>query len=731
MQAKTLLITPPFTQLNTPYPATTYLKGYLNKIGKLCSQVDLGIDLILQIFSAEKLESLFNIASNKEQSYTANTNRIIALQDDYIGCIDAVIQFLQGKNNTLAHTICSRNFLPEASRFNTQEDIEWAFGAMGIIDKAKHLSTLFLEDLSDFIIEAIDPHFGFSRYAERISSAAASFDPIYDELISDNTPIISLQLEILQSIIEREKPQLIGFSIPFPGNLFSALKCSQFIKTHYPEIKISIGGGYPNTELRQIQDIRLFEFIDFITLDDGEAPLINLIEHIEGNRPINQLKRTLILKGKSIEYIDASDTKDISQREAITPCYEGLSIKDYLSVIEITNPMHSLWSDGRWNKLTMAHGCYWGRCTFCDTTLDYIKRFEPSTAKVLCDRMEEMIKQTGETGFHFTDEAAPPALMIALAQEIIKRKLSVTWWTNVRFESSFTEDVCKLLKASGCIAVSGGMEVASDRILSLINKGVSVSKVAVVCNNFTLSGIMVHTYLMYGFPTQTEQETIDSLEIVRQCFEANIVQSGFWHQFAMTCHSPVGKNPDRFMVSIDQEETNSFANNDLYHTDPEGAKHKMFSEGLKKSLFNYMHDVGFDLPLQEWFDFKVPNASISKDYIYSSIENYEGEELSPNKKIIWLGGKCTANRYNKKNKKGKNITLLKLSIFTKKETLIFSVNEKLGQWIIQLIDELLLGKKITFGEFEDSYINKEIGDFDLFWESEAFEKLREAGLLII
>lgn len=76
--------------------------------------------------------------------------------------------------------------------------------------------------------------------------------------------------------------------------------------------------------------------------------------------------------------------------------------------MEMANPMHKLWSDGRWNKLTLAHGCYWGKCAFCDGSLDYIKRYEPNTAKTLVDRMERLIEQTGEIGFHFVDEAAHP-----------------------------------------------------------------------------------------------------------------------------------------------------------------------------------------------------------------------------------------------------------------------------------------------------------------------------------
>ncbi len=238
--------------------------------------------------------------------------------------------------------------------------------------------------------------------------------------------------------------------------------------------------------------------------------------------------------------------------------------------------MHRLWSDGRWNKLTLAHGCYWGKCTFCDISLDYIGRYEPINASILCDRIEEIMAQTGTNGFHFVDEAAPPALMRDLAIEILRRGLVVVWWTNIRFENSFTADLCRLLRASGCIAVSGGLEVASDRLLALIKKGVTVAQVAQVTNHFTQSGIMVHAYLMYGYPTQTGQETIDSMEMVRQLFEIGVLQSGFWHRFAMTAHSPVGLDPKAFGVMRTDLEVGTFANNELDFNDPVGVDHALF-----------------------------------------------------------------------------------------------------------------------------------------------------------
>ncbi|MBC7555590.1 MAG: radical SAM protein, partial [Chryseobacterium sp.] len=609
-----LIITPPFTQLNTPYPATAYIKGFLNTKGISSYQMDLGIEVILQLFSKKGLERIFTKSIDLEIT-SENSKRIFALKDDYITTIAQVILFLQNKNPTLARQICSMNFLPEASRFNQLDDLEYSFGNMGLQDKAKYLATLYLEDISDYIIENIDADFGFSRYAERIGQSANSFDELYLKLTGEITFIDHFTLNILKEKLLSFQPKLICFSVPFPGNLYAAFKCAQFIKINYPTIKVAMGGGFPNTELRELKDKRVFEFFDFITLDDGELPLELLFGYVNSTKHISEseFKRTFLIQNNEVVYKNNSKRADYKQAFVGTPDYSDLILDNYISVIEIANPMHSLWSDGRWNKLTMAHGCYWGKCTFCDISLDYIKIYEPISAKILVDRMEQLISQTGESGFHFVDEAAPPALMREVALEILRRNLVVTWWANIRFEKSFTRDLCFLLKISGCVAVSGGLEVASDRLLKLIDKGVSVAQVADVTRNFTEAGIMVHAYLMYGYPTQTIQETVDSLEMVRQLFEMGILQSGFWHQFAMTAHSPIGKNPEEFGVTPIRKEIN-FAHNDIDFTDKTGIEHDKFSFGLKKSLLNYMHGINFDLPLKDWFDFKIPKTTIDPNY---------------------------------------------------------------------------------------------------------------------
>lgn len=732
LKQKILFITPPFTQLNTPYPATAYLKGFFNTKNITSYQTDLGIEVILKLFSQKGLIHLFETIEKKELQLSSNGQRIFKLKNEYIHTIGPVISFLQDKNPTLAYLISERNFLPEASRFEQLEDMDWAFGTMGIRDKARHFSTLYLEDLSDLIVEAVDPHFGFSRYAERLGRSANSFDELYTTLTEETTFIDELLCKLLKEKIDKTAPTLVAISVPFPGNLYSAFKCGQWIKKYHPSIKIALGGGFANTELRSLSDTRVFQFLDFITLDDGEAPLLNLLEHIDNNRKISELKRTLTIIDHKVEYINGSKTPDFKQKDVGTPDYTDLLLDKYLSVIEIANPMHRLWSDGRWNKLTLAHGCYWGKCTFCDISLDYIKTYEATTATIIVNRIEELIEQTGNNGFHFVDEAAPPALMREVALEIIRRKLTVVWWTNIRFEKSFTFDLCRLLVQSGCIAISGGLEVASDRLLRLIDKGVTVAQVAKVADNFTQSGIMVHAYLMYGFPTQTAQETIDSLEVIRQLFEIGALQSGFWHQFAMTAHSPVGMFPEQFNVKRADETIGTFANNDLTFTDQVGCNHDTFSEGLKKSLFNYMHGIGFELPLQKWFDFNVPKTIIPKQFIERSIDVSDDREIKPSSKIYWLGPIIKGTKYTR-TKKGKTQLMIALSFSTKKEDVIINVKEDLGIWLQEILQKIAVSYKqsISFESFEHSFIQANLGDFSIFWNGFILAQLRDHGLIIL
>jgi radical SAM superfamily enzyme YgiQ (UPF0313 family) len=765
-----LLLTPPLTQLNTPYPATAYIKGFLTGRGYDVRQADIGLNLVLRLFSEEGLGRVFAEIEAGNFDLSDNARRMLRLQRRYLATITPVVRFLQNKDLTLAPRICHGRFLPEASRFDNVADLDAAFGHMGLTDQARHLATLYLEDLADLIKETVGPQFGFSRYAEKLALSATSFEPLHEALQAPPNLLDRMLLEEMDGLMREVKPDVVGFTVPFPGNLYGALRLAQRIRQTYPGTVTVMGGGYPNTELRTIQEPRFFDYIDYLTLDDGEGPWLRLLDYLsaqakptaghpecsEGPYQVerkvektiaaddrlhctlqaelysqqrrDQLQRTFLRNEQGqIEYINHPHP-DVPHAEVGTPDYSDLPLTEYLSVLEVLNPMHRLWSDGRWNKLTVAHGCYWKRCSFCDVTLDYIRRYETAPSTLLVDRIEQIIRQTGQTGFHFVDEAAPPLALRDLAIELLRRRVPITWWGNIRFEKTFSADLCRLLAASGCIAVSGGLEVASDRLLALMEKGVTIAQVARVTDGFTQAGIMVHAYLMYGFPTETAQETIDSLEVVRQLFAAGIVQSGYWHRFSMTAHSPVGKNPAKYGVAAIGPEPAGFAWNDLWHDDPQGTDHEAYGPGLAKSLYNYLHGVALDEPLSFWFDFKIPRTTVPRHLIQQALQAPEKPDFAKQSlRLFWLG-----NAPDLRLEPGKKGSRAILTCYEQAEDFEVKASPAVGEWLHQLLTQLSqdYDTRLLLKEAAATFPAGE-GSFEAFLQTPAWLLLREKGLLLV
>ena len=589
-----LLVTPPLLQFNTPYPATPALAAFLESKGHRVAQADLSLELILRLFSRRGVRAVARAARRRPA-----TRHFLAHARAYAATVEPVLAFLQGRRPDLARRIATRRFLPEGPRFAQANQFE--LDHLALPESAKYLASLYVDDLADSIREGVDPRFGLARYAERLSVRAPSFTPIRKALEDRPTLVDRLADRITRESIRRHRPDLVGITVPFPGAVYGAFRIARVARRMRPRPRVAIGGGYVSTELRDLSDPRVFDYIDYAILDDGEAPLLALAEHLEGRRPAGRLIRTLARERGRIVRRDPPGEPDVPHRDKPAPVYGGLKLDRYLSMAETLNPMHRLWSDGRWNKLMLAHGCYWRRCAFCDTTLDYIRRYDPAPVDRLADRIEETIRRTGSRDFHFTDEAAPPAFLRALAEELIRRRLLIRWWCNIRFERPFTRDLARLLARSGCIAVSGGLEAASDRLLRLMGKGITVAQARRAMKAFSDAGIMVHAYLMYGFPTQTARETLEALENVRRLFKAGCLHSAYWHRFALTAHSTIARDPAAYGIRLLPARRGGFARNELPYADPKGGDHDRFGPGLRKAVYNFMHGIGLDADVRSWF----------------------------------------------------------------------------------------------------------------------------------
>jgi hypothetical protein len=726
-----LLLIPPLTQLNTPYPSTAYLTGLLRSRGYAVTQADLGLETMLSVFSRPGLARVFDLVAAAEPTLAGEARQMLALKEAYLATIDPVIAFLQGHDPMLAPHLARPGFLPEGPRFSAALERSTARRRpMPITDAARYRATLYLEDLMDLIREGITPHFALNRYAERVGRSASSFYAIDQALKEPLTFIDELLIQALWDRIDRYSPTIVGLTVPFPGNLFGAFRIAHSLKARRPDITVLLGGGYVNTELRRLSDPAVFDYVDYVTLDDGERPLLSLLEHLAGVRDAKELCRTFLRDQGVVKFFNGCRQPDLSMAEQATPTYDGLPLDRYVSILDSVNPMHRLWSEGHWNKLTVAHGCYWKQCTFCDIGLDYISRYEAAPTALLVERIEALVRETGRRGFHFVDEAAPPAGLKALALALMERHLAISWWTNIRFEEAFTPDLCRLLAASGCIAMSAGLEAASDRLLAAMKKGITVDQTAAVATALRSAGILVHAYLMYGYPGQTVQETVDCLERVRQLFAADLLQSAFWHRFVPTAHSPVGLAPTAHGITVTGPPFAGFAENDLEYKDRRASQPEWIGRALRTAISNYMDGAGWDRNVRIWFDRPVPVSTVRHDWLRRALDvPPAAPESAQERRAVWIGGTPVLEL------KGRGRTRMILPTRTHDTSLSLPLTQ--ARWLLELLRSAtprleadhVIYPRLT--DLREQYRKETQREFDEFSNGAAWRKVRKAGLLLV
>ncbi len=725
---RVLLLIPPLTQLNTPYPSTAQLTGFLRSRGYEATQADLGLEMMLRLFSQPGLEQAFQRIRQADESWPGEVKQFLALEEAYLTTIEPVIAFLQGQDPMLAPHLARTGFLPEGPRFAAQPPQENS-RSTSPSDKARHRATLYIEDLTDLLHETVAPHLFLNRYAEQIAQATSSFDHIEQALAQPLSFTYDLLLDALWPHIDRTTPDVVGLTIPFPGNLFGALRIAQALKAQRPDIRVVLGGGYVNTELRRLEDPRLFQFVDYVTLDDGERPFLCLLDHLAGGRSDGLLRRTFLCMNGTVVFRDGSREPDLPMHELGTPTYAGLPLHSYLSILDSLNPMHRLWSEGHWNKLTVAHGCYWKQCTFCDVGLNYIARYEQTPTDVLVERIEALIHETGQRGFHFVDEAAPPAALKALALRLLEKRLTISWWGNIRFEEAFSPDLARLLAASGCIALTAGLEAASDRLLERMKKGITVDQTARVAAAFRRAGILVHAYLMYGCPGETIADTVDSLERVRQLFADDLLQSAFWHKFTATAHSPIGLNPASEGLTILGPKFAGFAENDLRHADPKATCPSWLGEGLRAALLNYIEQAGLDVPVQRWFSQAVKPPRVARRWLSTALAVPPFAPLTTERRCVWISGAPVVTPLG--------ATRTRVILPTRVEDFTFTLSPRHAAWLVSLLQESTPSPhrtSIEYPRLADARRHFPVSGtqgFDRFSHTRAWQTIRQAGLLLV
>lgn len=664
-----IVIQPPLVQLNSPYPSGAYLKSFFNKNGHNAVWHDLSVQLVHSIFSKNGLKKLFELSKenamkiastaekNGEFATAKNLRRYIFQSDLWIEWIEFIMSTLCGKQNPSAHELCHRFILsPYTPRGNRMENYIENLDREPTINDTRNIASLALEDLADYISVAFDKSFSLVRYAESIAVNETSFSQIEEKL---NSPILTtFYTEVLEaafsktSITENEKT-LVCISVPFAGTFTSALFTAKYLRKKYGEkIFICFGGGFINTELREFNDSSFFKYADAISYDRGYGSYKNFFDVFPDGKISEEkhiYKMRLFTKEKVIEPLLSSlkyEKFENEQTSLIVPDYSETDFSIYPRVADDENPMQRLWSDGAWMKAYLAHGCYWHKCAFCDVSLDYVASYRLVQIENLFHGLKSQSEKNGIHGIHFVDEAMPPAAMLKFSKLNLKHSASFSFWGNVRFEKIYSRDIAEFLSSGGLIGVSGGIEIATGTGLDSISKGTDLDSIVSACCAFKEAGILIHAYMIYGYFGETEQDTINSMETLRQLYAAGLLDSCFWHKFVLTRHSRIysewkeglHKNLNPFAP----KNSGVFAKNGLHFKDEE--KSAKFGNGLYAALQSWMHGENLNVPVEKWFEFKVPHPNVPKDLISKSIEKYEERRNKEwnfplnVKKLFWLAG---------------------------------------------------------------------------------------------
>lgn len=657
---KAILVQPPFTQLNAPYPAVHYLEAFLRGRGASTVSYDHSIDLYRRVFSRKGLTKVFadaraalaaQTAPESENSRT-QVERYLSYERLYIEWIDGITSFLSGSDPAMAHRLASAVELPQGAR--AQAFLDERDGRIGP-DEARSLATRILDDLGDFIAHALDPDFGTVRYAERLASSRADFGEVRRALDSSwlinefYIPMLEEFWAARAAETSREPIDLILITIPFPGCLIGALACARVARgifgAHGPSPRIVFGGGYVSTELRGLRDTGIFDFCDYLSFDAGYGSLASIIDQVPAPY------KTMTRRGDDVLFNDgASEEKyRLLEREAIAtvfPDFRSVDFGAYLRIVDSENPMHRLWSDTPWLKYSLAHGCYWRRCSFCDTELEYVSDFVRSSTQALLTAAGDASARSGLYGIHFVDEAMPMASLLDFARANRARASGgdrpFSYWGNVRFDASWTQGRCEFLAASGLVAVSGGIEIATERGLRMTDKGFDLASLVRTLVAMRRAGLLVHTYLIYGFPGQPVGDIVDSAEFCRQLFASGLVDSAFWHRFVLTRHSRMYREwrDGKRQTLKPSDKPWRFANNDLSFAGEEAFDR--FDAPLAAALSSWMEGNGLDMPVSTWLGRGLPKPSISPDLaetlIASAEEALDAERPAPKANTHWIAG---------------------------------------------------------------------------------------------
>ncbi|MFT5289429.1 MAG: anaerobic magnesium-protoporphyrin IX monomethyl ester cyclase [Planctomycetota bacterium] len=484
---RTALVFPPQGHFTQPYLSLPSLAAYLKQNGyDDVHQLDVNIDAYDHFLSKERLElSLERIAERGELERLES--------QEQLSFSDMTRYQLLSEVGTIGHAIAGSIEEAKAVVRSPQDfyDYKRYIWAGRTIEQGLRI---FSEEYAPTRLTA---HGFVMRH--RIERSAEIVTAISDEA---ENPYIEYFREVTLPALKELDPDLIGISLTFPSQAIPAFTLARLVKEWKPEVHITVGGGlmaYVAEKLSHRAEI--WDLIDSMVLLEGERPLLQLCEHVEGKRELSEITN-LIYRGPDGKPIKTSQIDPLNIMGLPTPDFSDLPLKKYFTP-ELVMP------------LAATRGCYWGKCVFCTLYTVIGPGYRGRTVEQTVEDMRELQNLYGVKSFYLAIEDLPPNMAKRFPEAIIEAGLDISWWADARFEHEvFDEETCKLLAQSGCKRLAFGYESSSNRVLELMCKGIDPDESLKMIRRVHDAGISVTLYAMVGFPTETREEALATLNTV-------------------------------------------------------------------------------------------------------------------------------------------------------------------------------------------------------------------------
>ncbi len=361
-------------------------------------------------------------------------------------------------------------------------------------------------------------------------------------------PIDEAYAALLDSVIA-EKPDAVCITMPFSFQFFEGLRFARRFKDRLPNVPIVIGGCTINDYKQQLFRFpELFDVIDFGHAGEGEDAVCELMEALEGQRPLDKVSNIIWRENGKIRFSELPPSYPNLDTIA-PPDFAGVPFDGYLVPEGIAN-------------LQTSRGCYYGKCTFCGDS--FRRNFRMRKPELVYQDIKGIHQACDVDFFLFWDSLAPPRTLRTVAEGILRDGLPIYWFAETKFEKPYVNaDLVSTLARGGGRFLQFGFESGSQRVLDLIDKGNDLARVDKILENMHAVGLKAGVSWFIGFPGETPAEAATTYDFV-QSRRDRIAISVYAGTFMLGADTLVFADPARYGIEVVRSETGGW---DYKHTD--------------------------------------------------------------------------------------------------------------------------------------------------------------------